>query len=291
MTVLVTGGAGFIGRSVTRRLMERGETPVVMAHRWQGRNGLESVLPAGSVDGCIHLGWYADTRDCLTNVAENRRSLQDSLDLVEFLSVRRCRSLVVAGTAAEYAISDREVTENAPVAPVSVYAAAKVSFHQFLRSSLAPTGMAVSWGRIFNVTGPGEDPHRLLPHVARSVLAERAVSLTSGTQVRDFLHVDDVADGLVQALYAARPGSYNVSSGRGASLREILTELAQALGDPRLLKFGDRARGEYDPDMRVGCNAALRGLGWRPRHNLTETLNSVADYWKAADSRTEESKH
>jgi nucleoside-diphosphate-sugar epimerase len=282
MTVLVTGSGGFIGRSVVRRLVERGDTPIVLPHRWQGLKGLESLLPAGDVDGCIHLGWYADTHDYLVNVAENRQSLQDSLDLVEILGVRGCTGLVVAGTSAEYATSEQVLSEDAPVAPWSVYGASKASLHQLLRSSLAPAGMVVSWGRIFNVTGPGEDPNRLLPHVARSVLAGREVSLTAGTQVRDFLHVDDVADGLVQALYAARPGAYNISSGQGIPLSQVLTELAQALGDPALLKFGERRRGEHDPDRVVGSNVALRGLGWRPRHDLTQTIASVADHWRAA---------
>jgi nucleoside-diphosphate-sugar epimerase len=282
MTILVTGGNGFIGQSVVRQLVERGETPVVLRHRWQGLKGLESLLPPGDVDSCIHLGWYADTRDYLVNVAENRRSLQDSLDLVEILGVRGCTHFVVAGTSAEYATSDHALSEDTPVEPRSVYGAAKASFHQLLRSSLAPTGMAVSWARIFNVTGPGEHPNRLLPYVARSVLAGREVPLTSGTQVRDFLHVDDVADGLVQVLYAARPGAYNVCSGRGVPLSQVLTELAQALGDSALLKFGERTQDEHDPDRVVGSNAALRTLGWRPRHDLTEALTSVAEYWRAA---------
>jgi len=285
MTVLLTGGGGFIGQSVLRRLVEHGETPVVLLHRWHGLKELESLLPA-DVDGCIHLGWYANTRDYLVNIAENRRSLQDGLDLVENLGLRGCKNLVVAGTSAEYETSNQVLSEDAPVAPWSVYGAAKASLHQFLRSSLTPAGMVVSWARIFNVTGPGEDPNRLLPHVARSVLAGREVPLTSGTQVRDFLHVDDVADGLVHALFAARPGVYNISSGQGAPLSQVLTELAQALGDPTLLKFGERRRGEHDPDTVVGSNAALRGLGWRPRHDLTQTIASVAHHWRTEASET-----
>jgi len=286
MTILVTGAGGFIGRSVVRRLLERGEAPLVLAHRWQGPQGLESLLPTGDIDACIHLGWYADTRDYLVNASENRRCLQDSLDLVERLGGHGCQSLVVAGTSAEYATSDSAFSEDAPVNPWSVYGAAKASLHQFLRSSLVPPGMVVSWGRIFNVAGPGEDPNRLLPQVARSVLAGREISLTAGTQVRDYLHVDDVAEGLVQAMYAARPGAYNISSGRGVPLSQILTELARLVGDPSLLKFGERERGEHDPDSVVGSNAALRGLGWRPHHDLTQLLASVADYWRVAASET-----
>ena len=132
MTVLVTGGSGFIGRSVVRLLVERGEAPVVLPHRWRGLKGLESLLPPGDVDGCIHLGWYADTRDYLVNVAENRQSLEDSLDLVEIMGLRGCKGFVVAGTSAEYATSDQALSEVAPIAPWSVYGAAKASPHQRL---------------------------------------------------------------------------------------------------------------------------------------------------------------
>lgn len=280
MTVLVTGGGGFIGRSVVRQLRERGEAPVVLPHRWHGFTELESLLPAEDIDGCLHLGWYADPRDYLVNVAENRRSLEDSLDLVEILGARGCTRLVVAGTSAEYAASDQVLSEDSPVAPWSVYGAAKASLHQLMRSSLTPSGMIVSWVRIFNVTGPGEHPSRLLPHVARSVLAGREVPLSAGTQIRDFLHVDDVAAGLLTALDATLPGTYNVASGRGVPLSQVLTELALALGDPALLKFGERERGPHDPDSVVGSNAALCGLGWRPRLDLTQTLASVADHWR-----------
>ncbi|PZS24685.1 MAG: hypothetical protein DLM58_24105 [Pseudonocardiales bacterium] len=282
MTILVTGGGGFVGRAVVRRLVARGETPLVLDHRWRGLQELESLLPLGGVDGCVHLGWYADTRDYLVNVAENRHSLNDSLDLVEILGARGCTDLVVAGTSAEYATSDRALSEEEPVAPWSIYGATKASLHQLLRSSLAPAAMGVSWTRIFSVTGPGENPNRLLPLVARSVLAGQEVPLTSCTQVRDFLHVDDVADGLVHALFARRPGVYNICSGQGATLSQVLTELADVLGDSSLLKFGRLMRGEHDPDVVVGSNASLTGLGWRPSHNLTNTLSSVAEYWRAA---------
>lgn len=65
MTALVTGGGGFIGRSVVRRLAERGETPIVLPHRWEGLQRPESLLPTSDIDGCIHLVWYTDIRDCL----------------------------------------------------------------------------------------------------------------------------------------------------------------------------------------------------------------------------------
>lgn len=284
MNVLVTGGRGFIGRSVVRRLEERGDVPVVLRHRWDGITDLEGRLPPGEIRGCIHLGWYAEPRDYLVNVPQNRQSLLDSLDLVKVLGERGCISLVVAGSSAEYATSERDLSEDMSVAPWSVYGAAKASLHLLLGSSLAPAELVVSWARIFNVTGPGEDRNRLLPHVARSVMAGHEVPLSAGTQIRDFSHVDDVAEGLVTLLDAASPGTYNISSGRGVPLSEALTQLAGQLGEPALLQFGLLERGENDPDRVVGSNTALSKLGWSPRHDLTQTLTAVADYWRTAPS-------
>ena len=280
MTILVTGANGFIGRSVVRALTDRDCTPVVLLHRWSGREELDLLLPPGSIEGCIHLGWYAEPHDYLVNVSGNRASLRASLDLAEALVSRACTSLVVAGTSAEYAESDQTLSEQADVAPWSVYGAAKLSLHHFLRSSLIPDELAVSWARIFNVTGPGEDARRLIPQAAQAMLANRELALSAGTQVRDFLHVDDVAAGLVTALFAARPGAYNIASGRGSTLREVLTELATALRcDPVLLRFGERTRAPFDPDHVVGSADPLRSLGWKPRYDFLQTIASAASHW------------
>jgi len=289
MTVLVTGAAGFIGNAVVRILQQRGEQLLVLQHRWEGSASLDVALGSADIAACLHLGWYAGASDYLVNVFENRRSLNDSLDLVAALGSRGCARLVVAGTSAEYGVSPVPLVESSEVAPWSVYGAAKASFHRLLCSSLRPTGMSVSWARLFNLTGPGESPTRLLPNVATHVLAGRPIELTDGTQVRDFLHVDDVARGLITAMDVGHDGAVNVCTGEGVRLRDLLVDLAEQLGEPSLLRFGERTRAKNDPDCVVGSSTVLRQLGWRPSFDKSQTIVSVANYWRDMHQRTQPS--
>lgn len=278
MTLLVTGASGFIGRAVLALLKQRGHEVTAVQHRWRDEAALDGVLPA-DVDACLHLGWYADARDYLTNESESAHSAASTLMLAEALLKRGCTRIVVAGTSAEYAPAVRAHVEDDVLAPQSVYGKAKVETYRRLCNSLEDR-VSLGWARIFNVTGPGEQPTRLLPHVARSVLAQRRVSLSAGEQVRDFLHVDDVAAGLVSMLDAGVNGPINVSRGTGVSVRHVVTALAGRLGGENLLDFGAIPRSPADPDHVVGDSSQLRSLGWKPAYSLQVTLDATAEYWR-----------
>src|SRR6185436_4976208 len=143
-----------------------------------------SIVGDRQVDQAIHLGWYAHPSDYLTAVGPNLRSLDASLELVELLGRRSCRRLVVAGSSAEYGPSSGPLHEDDPIEPWSVYGAAKASLQLLLASSLCPPGLQVTWARLFNLTGPGEHPDRLVPMVVRSLLAGAPVDLSPGEQQR-----------------------------------------------------------------------------------------------------------
>lgn len=276
MAVVVTGASGFIGRHVVAACRAAGQDVLSIPHRWRDRAELSALLETEDVDRCIHLGWYAHPRDYLTNNAENLRSLQDSLDLVEVLVAAGCTKLVVSGTCAEYASSSDALREVNPVRPWSVYGATKACLHLLLKSSFCDAGLAVVWTRLFNLTGPGEDPSRLLPFVASKLRKGETVSLSPGVQRRDYLDVRDVASALVHLATVNVSGTYNICSGRPISLRTMLIELAEVCGAPSsLLRFGDRNYGPQESMFVVGDPSELRALGWDRRYTLTETLRSV----------------
>lgn len=196
-SVLVTGARGFVGRRVVAELESRGIDPIRVDHAWATIDELADLVGDRRVDRAVHLGWYADPSDYLTAVGPNRRSLDASLELVEVLGVRGCRTLVVAGSCAEYRPSDNPLRETDPIGPWSVYGAAKAALQVLLASSLRPASMRVTWARLFNITGAGEHPDRLIPTVVRAVTSGHPVDLSPGDQTRDFLDVDDVAGALV----------------------------------------------------------------------------------------------
>lgn len=268
--LLVTGAGGFVGRRLTGLLDEIPFLP--LHHRWHDRAELRTMLGDVRPSRCIHLGWYANPRDYLTNVEENLASLRASLALLEELTERQCAHLVVAGSCAEYAPSPRLLREGDPISPWSVYGATKHAFAMVARNSTG--GPELAWARIFNVTGPGEHHDRLFPSVLRQVRAGLPVDLTDGTQQRDYLDVDDVASALLTLSDRARVGTFNVCSGLGISLRQALICL---VGETGLLRFGARERGVHDPDSLVGVPLKLvRATGWRPQYSTAEALARIA---------------
>jgi nucleoside-diphosphate-sugar epimerase len=281
-TVLVTGAAGFIGRAVVDSVTAGGDQPIPVSHRWRDAVELRRLAGGGPLDRCIHLGWYADPRDYLVAAEPNLASLAASLDLVRLLIDRGCRHLVVAGTSAEYGAPTGPVDETAPALPATVYAAAKTALRMLLESSLRPPSMAMAWARVFNVTGPGEDPRRIVPQVVTALLQGRPIALSDGRQVRDYLCVEDVATALASLSRAGVEGIVNVSSGAGVPLRDVFLAIADRSGaPPELLRFGERGRGMHDPDILVGVNRRLReSCGWSPALSFEGMLDRTIAYWR-----------
>ncbi|HVF75636.1 MAG TPA: NAD(P)-dependent oxidoreductase [Acidimicrobiales bacterium] len=284
--VLVTGAAGFVGRHVVAELGRRGIEHRLAAHRWSSPAELQRLVgDAAPVSGCIHLGWYANPADYLVAVEPNALSLADTLALAGLLDDAGCEKLVVAGSSAEYASSPEPVDEDAVVRPTTVYGSAKALCHELLRTRHRPVHTRVAWARIFNVIGPGEPAGRILPTVARALLAGEPVDLTAGTQVRDYIDVRDVATALVDLALADVEGAVNVSTGTPRTLRSALEGLARHAGDASSLRFGARETGAGENMYLVGRNDRLRGIGWQPSFEFEQTLLDVIAWWRSEGGR------
>jgi len=136
-------------------------------------------------------------------------------------------------------------------------------------------GFSTVWGRIFTPYGPGDSPERLVFSVINALRSGRSVEVSDGRQVRDFIHIDDVADLLCQLLLADIPGVFNVGSGQGTSVREVVTTLATALNQAANIRFGARPRYPGEPSKLVADKTKVRAaLGWKPRIALMDGLAS-----------------
>jgi nucleoside-diphosphate-sugar epimerase len=279
--VVVTGATGFIGRHVLSALEARGANVTAVDHRWADPVDLDHQLGPAPIVRCIHLGWYSSPADYLVARRPNLQSLSDSLALVDALAARDCRHLLVVGTSAEYAPIGRPVTETDLVRPWSAYGASKVALSTLLESSWCPDSLSIAWARPFNMAGPGESPARLLPTVVRSLLNGHALGLSQGNQVRDFLDVRDVAAALTALSEATATGPFNISSGRGVTLRDLLTQLGQLVGNVGLLQFGARAYTQHDAAYLVGNNRRLTtSTDWRRQISLGQMLDDLLRYWR-----------
>jgi nucleoside-diphosphate-sugar epimerase len=282
--VLVTGATGFIGRRVVDRLLAGGASVARLDGRWSTRDELDAFLSQHSPASCVHLGWYAAPQDYLVSVAGNARSLADTLDLVELLDAHGTSRLVVAGTSAEYAPSSSPMVEDGRIAPVTIYGSAKALCHELLQTVRRPRSLTVTWTRLFNVIGPGEQPGRVLHSVVQALEAGKPVDLSEGTQLRDYVDVRDTAAALVQLLQPGSPAVVNVGTGTGRTLRELLETVGRQTQRAHLLRFGARPRGPADPDAVVADVALLRATGWRPERDTDETVRDVLQHYRDYDA-------
>lgn len=304
--ILVTGGAGMIGSALTARLLEQGHDVTLLLRPSSNRVRLQElearvrivegdVREAASVEAAVR---HADPQVVfhLASTAFNRpSSAQEHLDTIvlgtlhvlEALNDRPGVRIVATGSAAEYGSGSR-LHESQPLRPGTMLGAAKASAAMMAAAYARMHGTRAIWLRLFTPYGPGEHPGRLVPHVVLHALAGQDVPLTAGEQERDFVYLDDVVEALVRAAAAdVAPGSvFNVGSGAGVRVRDLVTQLLKLMDNPVRPIFGKRpTRPDEIMQMSADISAAARELGWQPRVPLDAGLRRSIAWVRANQDR------
>lgn len=313
MKVLVTGADGFVGRWLIRRLLDDGRevygavrpadpprddglTADERAHvRWLP---LEINDPE-SVRRCVDLPYDAVVH--LAAIASGTTALRDpgtawevnaagTARIAHVLAEARRKDradpvVLIVSTGEVYGRGNSTLRrETDPTAPCSPYAASKLGGEEAGLEAWRRAGLRVIVARAFAHTGPGQDPSFVVPAFAQRLrfakqIGAPVVKVGNLEPVRDLLHVQDVVDAYVRLLTQGEAGEvYNVASGQGVSLEDLLFRMAGLLGirpipeaDPDLLRPADI------PHL-VGDAAKLRAAtGWSPRRSLDDTLRDVLD--------------
>jgi len=228
----------------------------------------------------FHLAWYVEPGQYL-NSLRNLEMLQGTLRLVSLLGEIGCKKLVSVGTCFEYDTDIGYLSETSPTNPRSLYAASKLATSLVSKRIALLSEMSFVWARLFYMYGPHEDKRRLVPLVINSLLRGEEARTTKGEQIRDFLHVEDVARALWAIAKSNLSGVVNIGSGHPITIRDILMKTAQMLGRPDLIKFGVVP---YDPaDRMFVCSINQRLLektGWTERYTLDSGLEQTIEWWK-----------
>jgi nucleoside-diphosphate-sugar epimerase len=297
--VLVTGASGFVGRRALAPLLARGmevhavgrasSAPAGTPHGvvWHRADLLDAgagaaVVAAAGASHLLHLAWFAEP-GAFWDARANAPWVAATIALVDAFATAGGARAVLAGTCAEYDWSaPQPLREASPLAPATYYGACKDATRRVAEGLAERAGIAFAWGRIFFLYGPREDERRLVASVARRLVAGERAPTSAGTQLRDFLHVDDVAGAFAALVDSDVTGAVNVGSGEPVAVSWIVERLAAAAGRPDLLDVGALPQRAGDPEEIAADVARLRDeVGFTPARTLAEGLEQTMDWWRA----------
>lgn len=314
MAVLVTGGAGFIGRHVVGLLLERGYEAVVVDNlyspgsagaamrlrrlgarvvwgdvsRWEtllhavgeaglGRGDVEAVVHLAAVVG-VEEAWGRPRLALEVNV-------EGTLNVLELARLLDAERIVYASSAAVYGEPRYlPIDENHPLEPVSLYGWSKLAGETLLWQYQRAYGLRPAALRLFNVYGPGMRPGPYAGVVYRFIEAllrgEPPVVYGDGEQTRDLVYVGDVAEAMLRAVEAGYTGPANIGTGRETSINQLYRMLCSLLGGgcPEPLHKPPRP-GDVRRSV-ASIRLAEEKLGWKPRTGLEQGLRETIKYYR-----------
>jgi len=295
--VLITGAAGFIGRRclpllqalaydvhAVSRFPRLEEMPGVSWHHADLLNEkqVSELLAHVKPTHLMHLAWYTE-HGKFWSAVENLQWVGASITLFEKFAAAGGTRMLAAGTCAEYAPDEQSPCSEAstPLMPATLYGACKQAVRTVFEAFARRAGLSAAWGRIFFPYGPGEPEGRLIPSVARALLAGEPARCTHGRQVRDFIYVEDVASALVALLDSSVEGSINIGSGQPVTLRQVIDKVAERTGHTELVQPGaiPVSAGEL-PSLYADTGRLNEEVGWSPRYGLDEGIDATVDWWR-----------
>jgi UDP-glucose 4-epimerase len=318
--ILVTGGAGYIGSVITERLLERGDTPIVLDNFSQGHRdavppgvevveadlaeplAVEQLFSRHVIEAVVHMAAISLVGESVRQPLKYyRENVSHLLPLLDIMLRSGCRRIIFSSTAAVYGEpAEGPISEDSPAVPVNPYGWTKLMGERIL----ADAGHAAGGGdggafhfvslRYFNVAGAtqysGEMHHpetHLIPRVLEVALGERPhVELygtdyptPDGTCIRDYIHVEDLAEAHLLALDCTRiaSGIYNLGNSRGYSVREVIDCAARVTRRKIPLEKHPRRPGD-PPQLVASHQKAANELGWRPHRGLDEMIASAWEW-------------
>jgi len=284
--VVVTGAAGFIGRRVVSRLVAKGALvcavdrvpkPVDLPEGvdYQCADLSERFPPLPSEFILVHLAWNMDRSDPAAQSAAVS-------GFSRFLGTKGLLGVVGMGSAEEYGELEGCLSEEmAPGTTLSAYGRAKHEACQATKAWTGESSRRAIWLRPFIVYGPGQNGSMLIPTAVRCAQQRQSADFSAGLQYRDFVHVDDVAEGIAQA--ALRVAGYgeafsvcNLGGGKPVQVRGVLERIAQQLDAQEFFHLGARPMREGEPkEQFAAVTSAHSVLDWTAQTPWEEGMDAL----------------
>jgi nucleoside-diphosphate-sugar epimerase len=294
--VLLTGATGFVGCHAITPLQIKGYEVHTVGNRSVGDEfagvihhqadlldtaQMEQVISAVQADQLLHFAWFLKPGEYLASF-HNIEWVHATLKMLRLFEENGGTRAVLAGTCFEYDMQRGFLTEDiTPAESTSLYGTCKNALRQMVAAYSEQSGLSTAWGRIFFVYGPHEYPSRLVASVINAVLRGEEAHCSHGRQIRDFMHVQDVADAFIALLETRVVGTVNIASGQPISIRDIAFKIAGQAGREDLVKLGVHPVPANEPPVILGDPRKLNNIvGWKPSISIDNGLAMTIDWWK-----------
>jgi UDP-glucose 4-epimerase len=312
MNILVVGGAGYIGSVCAELLLNEGHGVSIFdnlseGHRaaldpraeffhgdLQDRQSIESALAKKKSDAVMHFAANALVGESMQNPSKYfRNNIANGLNLLDAMVNAGVKKIVFSSTCAIFGPPERvPIDEETPKRPINPYGESKLAFEKILRWYDEIHGLKFTCLRYFNAAGASEkfgEDHRvethLIPNVLKVALGEKAAveifgtdyETPDGTCIRDYIHILDLARAHILALDAKQSDVYNLGTGGGSSVREVINACRKVTD--RKIDIVEKPRRPGDPPRLIAASEKIkRELGWQPQfQNLDAIIESA---WK-----------
>lgn len=311
--VFVTGGSGYIGSVVVKRLIEQGYDVSVFDNLQRGhrsnvdqkarlmvgdlRNAeeIEMAMVQVKPDAVIHFAAYALVGESMANpMMYFENNVKGGINLLAAMAKVGCSRIIFSSSCATYGVPPAlPIEEDMPQCPTNPYGHSKLMFEQFCTWLSSSTfHLEPAFLRYFNAAGAvgdlGEDHEpetHIIPNVLKVALGQKECveifgddyPTPDGTCIRDYVHLEDLCSAHILALEKGVTGAFNLGTGKGVSVKEIVEACRKVTGHPIPVKMSLRRPGD-PPALYASGQKARDILGWNPTHS--DVLTIVQDAWE-----------
>jgi UDP-glucose 4-epimerase len=313
MKILVVGGAGYVGSICAELLLDEGQEVIVFDNLGEGhrravdsrakfihgdladREQVQRMLSSARPDAVMHFAASALVGESMQNPSKYfRNNISNGVNLLDAMVAAHIKRIVFSSTCAIFGLPERlPIDETTQACPINPYGESKLAFEKILRWYDQVHGLTFVSLRYFNAAGASEkfgEDHRLethlIPNVLKVALGQKPqveiygtdYETPDGTCVRDYIHIIDLARAHILALDATESEFYNLGTGGGSSVREVIDTCRKITG--RKVETVEKPRRHGDPPRLIASSERIKAkLGWRPQFQSLDAIIDSAWKW------------
>ncbi|NIY76048.1 NAD(P)-dependent oxidoreductase [Thalassospira sp. HF15] len=297
MKVLVTGANGLIGPYACAKLIAAGHDVITCGRSTPNAGDLPGQQVSGDLldnsfrkqlikterpEGLLHLAWQTK-HGHFWNAPDNPDWRDASIDLLERFHDHGGKRAVLAGSCAEYdwqgIAQGQKLTEDATCKPHTLYGQEKLKLAQHCLD-LNAQGASIAWGRLFLLCGPKEPTARFVPAITCALLVGDTAKMSSGKQIRDFMHTADAGAAFAKLVDHSFTGLINIASGEGHSLLTVAETIKSLIGRGTIAAGSLPDRPDDPPYLVADTSKLAQTVGFKCQFDLTSALRDCIDWWQ-----------